>query len=101
MPVNTALPTVTGTAQVGQTLTRHGRLLERRQQLRQQWQRCTGATCNPISNATALTYVPVAADVGFTLRLQVTASNTAGPSLPANSAQTAVVVAAAAAAARG
>ena len=34
VPVNTALPTVSGTAQVGQTLTRHGRLLERRQQLR-------------------------------------------------------------------
>ena len=38
--------------------------------------------------------MPVTADVGFTLRLQVTASNTAGPSLPANSAATAAVIAA-------
>ena len=60
----------------------------------QQWQRCSGASCNPITAATNLTYLPVTADLGFTLRLQVTASNTAGPSLPANSAQTAAVVAA-------
>ena len=95
VPVNTGLPTVTGTAQVGQTLTGTVGSWTGASGYSQQWQRCSGASCNPISTATALTYVPVAADVGFTLRLQVTASNTAGPSLPANSAQTAVVAAAA------
>ncbi len=61
----------------------------------QQWQRCTGASCSPISGATSLTYTPVTADVGLTLRFQVIASNTAGPSLAASSAQTAAVSAAA------
>ena len=95
VPVNTGSADGHGYGSGGADADRHGRLLDRRHQLRQQWQRCSGASCNPISTATALTYVPVAADVGFTLRLQVTASNTAGPSLPANSAQTAVVAAAA------
>ncbi len=94
VPLNTALPTVSGTAQVGQTLTGTVGTWTGATSFAQQWQRCSGASCNPIANATALTYVPVAADVGFTLRLQVTASNTAGPSLPATSAQTAAVIAA-------
>ena len=94
VPLNTALPTVTGTAQVGQTLTGTVGSWTGASSYSQQWQRCTGATCNPIGNATASPIVPVAADVGFTLRLQVTASNTAGPSLPANSAATAAVIAA-------
>ena len=94
VPLNTALPTVTGTAQVGQTLSGTVGSWTGATSYGQQWQRCSGASCNPIGNATGLTYVPVAADVGFTLRLQVTASNTTGPSLPANSAQTAVVAAA-------
>ena len=79
MPVNTALPTVTGTAQVGQTLTGTVGSWNGASSYSQQWQRCTGATCNPISNATASTYVPAAADVGFTLRLQVTASKHGWP----------------------
>ena len=94
VPVNTGLPTVTGTAQVGQTLTGTVGSWTGATSFAQQWQRCSGTTCNPIANATNLTYVPIAADVGFSLRLQVTATNTAGPSQPANSAQTAAVVAA-------
>ncbi len=97
VPVNSGLPTITGTAQVGQTLTGTTGSWTGTAPISysQQWQRCTGATCNPISGATSLTYVPVAADVGQTLRLQVTASNASGPSLPANSAATATVTAAA------
>ena len=94
-PVNTGLPTITGTAQVGQTLTGTVGTWSGATGFAQQWQRCTAASCSPISGATNLTYVPVVADLGLTLRLQVTASNTAGPSLPASSAQTAVVIAAA------
>ncbi len=94
-PANTVLPSVSGTAQVGLTLAGalgswtgtspigYG----------QQWQRCSasGAACGPIGNATALTYVPVAADVGSTLRLRVTATNSAGGPISADSAATAVV----------
>lgn len=43
-----------------------------------QWLRCKGATCAAISGASALTYRPAAADLGRTLRLRVTARNTAG-----------------------
>ncbi len=49
VPVNTGLPTVTGTAQVGQTLTGTVGSWTGASSYAQQWQRCTGATCNPIS----------------------------------------------------
>ncbi len=50
-----------------------------------QWQRCDGdrplqLTCSPIAGADAISYVPVAADVGHLLRLMVTATNAGGSS---------------------
>src|SRR5207245_2220981 len=58
-----------------------------------QWLRCDagGANCNPVEAATASSYQVAGADVGSTLRVQVIASNAAGPSAPARSAQSAVV----------
>jgi RTX calcium-binding nonapeptide repeat (4 copies)/WD40-like Beta Propeller Repeat len=46
----------------------------------QQWQRCdaTGGACHNIAKATKLTYVPVEADIGSTLRFVVLASNAYG-----------------------
>jgi len=93
-PVNSSLPTITGTAQSGQTLTgSNGSWTNEPTSFAYQWQRCdtTGANCLPISLATALTYVAVSADVGSTLRLTVTAANAAGSSSPTSSGQTAVV----------
>jgi hypothetical protein len=93
-PTNTTLPTITGTAQQGQTLTAHnGSWTGEPTGFAYQWQRCdsTGANCSPIATATAQTYLLVAADVGSTLRVAVTASNAGGNSTPASSAQTAVV----------
>jgi PKD domain len=57
-----------------------------------QWQDCNavGESCTAINGATAATYTPVAADVGHTLRVELTASNAVG-SGKATSAQTAVV----------
>jgi hypothetical protein len=57
-----------------------------------QWRRCNsaGASCVNISGATASTYTPVAADVGFRLVSQVTATNSVGPA-QASSAATALV----------
>ena len=45
-----------------------------------QWMRCdsAGGNCSALSGATGATYRPVAADVGSTLRLRVTASNASG-----------------------
>ena len=50
---------------------------------KQQWQRCdaTGSACKDIKNATKQVYHPVAADIGSTLRLVVTATNAYGKAL--------------------
>src|SRR6185436_3257797 len=59
-----------------------------------QWQRCDsgGANCAPIGSATASTYALTSNEVGFTVRVAVTASNAGGSSSPASSSQTAVVL---------
>src|SRR5205823_4090698 len=94
-PGNTTPPTLSGTAQQGQTLTEaHGSWTNSPTSFAYQWQRCNsdGTSCVAISGATNQTYVLVAEDVGHTLRVQETASNAGGSSSPATSAQTAVVV---------
>ena len=76
-PLNTALPTIAGTPQVGQTLTAtsdgswSGYPAPT---LARNWQR-NGVD---IAGATASTYAVQAADAGTSLRLKVTASNTQG-----------------------
>jgi hypothetical protein len=94
-PVNTALPTVSGSAVQGSTLTESDGSWSGSPAptFTRQWQRCTSATvCADISGATGTSYVLVAADVGDTIRVVVTATNSAG-SAKANSAQTGVVAA--------
>jgi hypothetical protein len=61
-----------------------------------QWRRCdsVGTNCVTVSGATETSYTLAAADVGATLRVQVTATNEAG-SASATSAATALVAAAA------
>lgn len=79
VPTNTALPTISGTAQVGQTLTStNGSWNGAPTSYTRRWMR-NGAA---ITGATAQTYVPVLADVGSTLRVEVTAINQGGPSNP-------------------
>ena len=88
VPVNISVPTITGTPQVGQTLTgAHGSWTNAPTSFSDQWYRA-GA---PISGATALTYSPQTADVGSTLTLGEIAANAAGSSAPAMSAATAPV----------
>src|SRR6202043_3629812 len=90
-------PTITGTAQQGQTLTEHhGVWTNEPTGFTYQWLQCdpTGANCVAIAGATAQTYVPVAGDVGHTIAVQETAANTGGSSAPASSSATAVVLAA-------
>jgi len=49
-----------------------------------QWKRCNPvgdlASCTPIALATKSTYVPTTADIGFSLRVYITATNAAGSS---------------------
>ncbi|MGO9761414.1 MAG: hypothetical protein ACLP1Q_09185 [Solirubrobacteraceae bacterium] len=92
-PTNTALPTVSGTAEEGQTLSAStGSWTGSPTSYAYQWQDCNtaGETCTNISGATATTYKLAAGDVGHTLRVVVTASN-AGGTTTASSAATAVV----------
>ena len=96
VPVDTALPAVSGTAQVGQILSGStGSWSNSPTSYTRQWARCDsgGANCADIGGATAATYLLVAADQGSTFRVRVTAANAAGPGAPATSAQTAVVTA--------
>jgi hypothetical protein len=92
-PVNTAPPTISGTAQQGQTLTASpGTWTGSPPTFAYQWQHCDAAatTCADIGGATSATYVPTAIDAGFAIRVVVTASSPAGTASAA-SAPTAVV----------
>jgi hypothetical protein len=95
-PINTALPTITGTATVGQVLTgTDGTWTNSPAGFSHAWFKCdvAGTNCVAIPGATTSTYTVAATDVGATLRFSVGAT---GSIVPAVSAQTVVVTAAAA-----
>ncbi len=91
-PVNTSPPTVAGTARVGETLQASPGTWSGTEPITYgyQWQRCS-LVCGDIPGATATTYALTSADAGSTVRVRVTASNSAG-SASATSAETATVV---------
>jgi len=92
-PTNTGLPTISGTAQVGHTLTAaNGQWKGNVNSFSYQWLRCgpEGRHCANINGANAKTYAVSAADAGNRLRVQVTATNSDG-SGKATSEPTAVV----------
>jgi hypothetical protein len=94
VPVSVEPPTIAGTTTEGQTLTEtHGTWTSSSSTYAYEWQRCdsAGNNCQPISGATAQTYTLAAADVGSTIRVAETASNSEGAGIPAVSALTAVV----------
>jgi hypothetical protein len=93
-PVNSAPPTITGTAQSGQTLNATTGTWTGSQPMTfsYKWQRCASATCTPVGGTTS-SYTLVDADVGSTIQVTVTASNSGG-SASATSNPTAVVAAA-------
>ena len=92
-PANTAAPTITGNARVGETLTaQNGTWSNNPTAFQYQWQRCnaSGAGCANIAGATQKTYLVTPADSGRTMRVRVTGINAEG-AVNARSAQTAVV----------
>jgi hypothetical protein len=92
-PVSTAPPTISGNAQVGQTLTAgSGAWTGAPTTFAYRWQRCDagGAACVDIPGATAATYLLTSAEAGSTIRVAVTARNVVGEAT-AVSAPTAVV----------
>jgi hypothetical protein len=97
-PANTTPPTISGTAQAGETLTAtQGTWATPPTSFSYAWQRCSdaGTACANIDGATATTYVPTSADVGNTDRVVVTATD-AGGTTDTPSAVTAVIAAGAA-----
>lgn len=89
-PRNTVLPAITGTAQVGQTLTSTtGTWTGAGITYTRQW---TANNVN-IAGATAATYVPIVGQIGQVIRVRVTATNASG-AVVAISNPTAAVIAA-------
>lgn len=81
LPTNTSPPSVSGTAQQGQTLIEvQGSWGNEPTSFEYQWLQCDGEgnNCNAISGATAQSYVPVADDVGHEIRVRETGSNAGG-----------------------
>jgi Concanavalin A-like lectin/glucanases superfamily len=93
-PSNTSPPAISGTPQDGQTLSASTGSWTGSQPISYgyQWQRCSsdGTSCAAIAGATNATYVVASADVGSTLRVAVTATNSVGTAT-ATSAATAGV----------
>jgi hypothetical protein len=92
-PVDSALPTISGTAAQGQTLsTSNGSWSNSPTSYGYQWQDCnsSGGNCANVSGATSGRYALTSGDVGHTVRAVVTASN-AGGSASSSSAQSAMV----------
>lgn len=88
-PTNSVAPAITGTAQVGQTLTVSNGTWANSPTFTRQWKKGGVA----ISGAVGTTYVPVVGDIGATITCTVTGTNIGG-SLAVTSAATAAVIAA-------
>lgn len=94
-PVDVVLPSISGNARQGQTLTASTGSWSGAVPIAYgyQWQRCDagGSSCSPVSGQTAATYGITSSDVGSALRVTVTATNAGGVTAQ-DSLATAVVV---------
>ncbi|HLY86740.1 MAG TPA: hypothetical protein VKO84_09595 [Gaiellaceae bacterium] len=93
VPAPTSSPIVSGVAVVGKTLSTTTGGWNTTANFTYQWQRCSagGSGCAPIAGGTAASYAIVAADMGHTLQVVVSAKNVAGTGT-ASSATTAKVL---------
>jgi hypothetical protein len=99
-PLNSRLPTIFGTAALGQTMTANVGTWTGTAPIvfSYQWRRCgadggqsNGSDCTAISGATGTQYVVASADVGQRLRVQVTGRNTLGATTATSDATTQVL----------
>jgi uncharacterized repeat protein (TIGR01451 family) len=97
-PTVSTLPVISGTAQSGQALSTTAGTWTSSSPTTYtyRWRRCTGGVCANIGGANSATYTLVDADVGSTVDVVVSATNTGGGT-DANAQATATVTAAAAA----
>jgi hypothetical protein len=94
-PASTAPPVLSGTAQEGSTLTATtGAWSNAPTGYAYAWQRFDGGTWLDVPGATGSAHALTAADVGFALRVVVTASNAGGSATAASAASAAVLPAA-------
>jgi len=96
-PVSSSAPTIEGKLFAGQTLTAgNGLWTNSPTKFTYQWLRCDklGANCAPIAGATSAPYKLTSTDVGNTMIVLVTASNSDGSSGAVNSRPSALVSAA-------
>lgn len=94
VPANTALPSIAGAPEEGQTLSVvPGEWSNAPASLGEQWARCNAAGygCVPVAGATGSTYKLTAADLGSSIRVQESAVDGAGEGPPAASAPTPAV----------
>jgi hypothetical protein len=94
VPANTALPSIAGAPEQGQTLSvEQGEWSNAPTSLAEQWARCNAAGygCAPIAGATGSSYKLTTADAGSSIRVQESAVNGVGEGPPAASAPTSAV----------
>jgi hypothetical protein len=94
-PADISPPSISGTAEQGQTLSlTHGDWSGSPSTYSERWLLCnaSGAGCSPISGASGSTYALAASAVGSTVRVQETAGNGSGSGSPAVSSATTAVI---------
>ncbi|MBD0349314.1 MAG: S8 family serine peptidase, partial [Thermoleophilia bacterium] len=89
-PVNVSAPTLTGVARAGETLVATTGAWSYATHFAYRWLRCRDSSCVDVDGASGARYVLGGADVGTSLRVVVTATNSSG-STPASSPPTARV----------
>jgi hypothetical protein len=93
-PTSSAVPTISGTAVEGDTLTASDvAWANAPTSVSYQWENCNaaGQNCQPIPGATSKTYTLAASDIGDRVVIVETAANAGGTSAPATSAATGAV----------
>ena len=95
-PTNTSPPTIGGSFVQGGTLYEGAAGWSGAMSITRQWYRCTsgGGGCNAVAGATGTTYSLGAADVGHSIEVAETATNSAGTTGPVFSAATPTIQAA-------
>ena len=91
-PASVSPPTISGTPEVGKTLTADPGTWSGTTPISfaYQWRRCDAGGCTDIATGGTQSYIPESADVGFAMRVTVTATNDVGQAT-AESAPTAMV----------